>query len=102
ARIGDAVAANLVEEGRDADIFGPLLRDSLGKPDAGVQPDQGVEVVEAVAETKQGQPALDDVPGGDWLRRQEAAHTVERLKKARHRGGHRNSAPAPSGQADAP
>jgi hypothetical protein len=92
--------ANLVEERRHADVFGPLLRDSVVKPDAGVQADQGVEVVEAVAEAKQSQPALDDVPGGDWLRRHEAAYIVERLRKARHRGERGDSTHAPAEQPD--
>jgi len=80
ARVSDAVAANLVEERRHTDVFGPLLRDSAVKPDAGVQADQGVEVVEAVAEAKEGQPALDYVPRGDWLRRQASLRRTWRLR----------------------
>src|SRR5216683_7567416 len=36
ARVGHAVAVNLVEERRHADVFGPVLRNSVVKPAAGV------------------------------------------------------------------
>src|SRR6266566_4610850 len=78
ARIGEDVAANLVEERRHVDALGPLLRDALLEPDACAQPDEGVEVVEAIAEAYHGQAAFDDDPGSDRLRRYEAADTVER------------------------
>jgi hypothetical protein len=90
ARVGDAVVANLVEECRHVDVFGPLLWDSLGKPDAGVQADQGVEIVEAVAEAKQGQPALDDVPGvtgcGDSRQRTPSNASGKRVIAAKYTG----------------
>src|SRR6478609_6264910 len=67
ARVGEGVAANLVEERWHADVFGPLLRGALLEPDAGAQAEKRVEVVEAVAEAEDCEPAFGDVSGGDRL-----------------------------------
>jgi hypothetical protein len=65
ARVGEGVLADLVQERRHADVLGPLLRDPLLEPDAGAQPQEGVEVGEAVAQAQHGQAAFDDDRGGE-------------------------------------
>ena len=64
------------------------------------QADEGVEVVEAVAEAHHGQTAFDDEPGSDRLGRHEAAHTVERHGEVRHRRERGASAHAPAEEPD--
>jgi hypothetical protein len=55
------------------DAPGPLLRDLLLEPDAGAQPDEGVEVPQAVAGAHHRQSVFDDEPGRDRLGRRQAA-----------------------------